>query len=67
MVFGEKNPITGKIVCANVRLLENEEKKKFVSRLKKYCFGKLQSYKIPIKVNIVDEKQYSERFKKVRA
>lgn len=65
-VFGEKNPITGKIVCANVRLLVNEEKKLFVSRLKKFCSLKLQSYKIPIKVNIVDEKQYSERFKKVR-
>jgi acyl-CoA synthetase (AMP-forming)/AMP-acid ligase II len=66
-VFGEKNSITGNIVCAKVSLLENEEKKQFVRRLKKYCSGKLQSYKIPIKVNIVDEKQYSERFKKVRS
>lgn len=66
-VFGEKNPITGNIVCAKVSLLENEEKKQFVSRLKKYCSGRLQRYKIPIKVKIVDEKQYSERFKKVRS
>ena len=65
-VHGEKNPITGKIVCAKVRLDKYEEKKSFINQLKKYCQKRLQNYKIPIKVKIVGEEQYSERYKKVR-
>lgn len=65
-VYGEKNPITGNIVCAKVKLKNNEGHKEFIIRLKNFCREKLQSYKIPVKVSIVDETQYSERFKKSR-
>lgn len=65
-VYGEKNPITGNIVCARVKLLRDEDHKSFVHRLKKYCRERLERYKIPVKVKILDEKQHSERFKKVR-
>jgi len=65
-VYGEKNPIIGNIVCAKVRLINHEDQKKFAMRLKKYCRRRLESYKVPIKVKVVYEKQYSERFKKVR-
>lgn len=65
-VYGEKNPITGNIVCAKVTLLNAEDKKEFTIRLKKYCQKKLQNYKVPVKVSIVDYKQHSDRFKKNR-
>ncbi len=65
-VYGEKNPILGNIVCADVRLSADEERKVFAATLKKYCKGKLQGYKIPAKVKIVNVKQYTERFKKIR-
>lgn len=65
-VYGEKNPITGNIVCAKVNLLHYEEPKKFPSKLKKFCRERLKSYKIPVKVKVIDEKQHSERFKKIR-
>jgi len=65
-VYGEKNPIIGNIVCASVRLISNEDPNVFISRLKKYCHGKLQKFKIPMKIDIVDEQLYSERFKKKR-
>lgn len=65
-VYGEKNPITGNIVCAKLRLKVSEDPKEFITKLKKYCRGKLQSFKIPVKIKIVDETQYSERFKKTR-
>jgi hypothetical protein len=35
-------------------------------RVKKYCSEKLQKYKVPMKVSVVNNKQYSERFKKKR-
>jgi len=65
-VYGEKNPIIGNIVCAKVNLLDNEDNKKFIIRLKEYCREKLKNYKVPIKVIIVDKKQHSNRFKKIR-
>ena len=66
-VFGEKNPIIGNIVCAKVRLIENVNQKDFTMRLKKYCSKKLQNYKVPVKIKVVKDKQYSERYKKNRS
>lgn len=65
-VYGEKNPIIGNIVCAKVRIVKDEDMKDFTSRLKKHCLEKLQNYKVPVKVKIIEERQYSERFKKIR-
>lgn len=65
-VYGEKNPITGNIVCASVRLLEPEDSKTASLRIKKYCRERMPAFKVPVKVNIVDEEMHSERFKKMR-
>jgi long-chain acyl-CoA synthetase len=65
-VFAEKNPILGNIVCARVRLIKQEEIKLFTNRLKTYCKTRLQNFKIPIKVMLVDEIQITDRFKKKR-
>ena len=65
-VYGEKNPITGNIVCANVRLLEPEDSKAAILRIKKYCRARIPTFKVPVKVNIVDEEMHGERFKKMR-
>ena len=66
IVYGEKNSITGNIICAKVQLIKNEDKKVFISRLKQYCKNRLKKFQIPVKVNIVDEELYGKRFKKVR-
>jgi long-chain acyl-CoA synthetase len=65
-VYGEDNPITGKIVCTIVTLMNPEDPKQFSRRLQQYCRGQLQAYKVPLKVKVIDEKQYSERFKKIK-
>jgi long-chain acyl-CoA synthetase len=69
MVFGEKNPITGNIVCADVLPafdLAGPEKKSFIAKVKRHCRENLENYKVPVKVNLVTDQQYSERFKKIR-
>lgn len=66
MVYGEKNPITGSIVCAKVNLVNNEDHEEFAKRLKKFCRLRLQNYKVPVKVKVVDEKLVNDRFKKSR-
>ena len=65
-VYGEPNAITGSIVCADVSLLEPEEPAEFIARLKRFCRERLQPYKVPVKVAIVDRHHFSQRFKKLR-
>jgi acyl-CoA synthetase (AMP-forming)/AMP-acid ligase II len=65
-IYGEKNPILGEIVCVKVRLLNTEDSNIFKKRLRQHCLKKLEKYKIPVKIKLVTEKQYSERFKKIR-
>lgn len=67
-VYGEKNAITGHIVCAKVRLLReiDIDPKTFVSKLKLHCREKMQAFKVPVKVNLEAGEQYSGRFKKMR-
>jgi long-chain acyl-CoA synthetase len=67
-IFGEKNLIMGSIVCAKISLkTQREDKKSIAKQVKMYCRKKLQAYKVPVKIKIVTEKQYSERFKKIRS
>ena len=66
IVFGEKNPIMGNIVCAKVKLNREENKMEFGMKLKKYCGENLEKYKIPVRVIIANNIDYGERFKKVR-
>ena len=64
MVYGEKSAILGNIVCAKVRPARLEDKKLFTLNLKRHCRGKLEKYKVPVKVFIDDEIQYTDRYKK---
>lgn len=64
-VYGEKNPITGSIVCADVLLIKGTDKSEFRRRIKIHCNSKLQSYKVPVKINFVDKIEYNNRFKKI--
>ena len=68
VVYGESNPITGQIVVAKVVPKDNRgiDKKALTLRIKKYCKDRMQNYKIPVKVYIVDTLDYGERFKKKR-
>jgi long-chain acyl-CoA synthetase len=65
-VFGEKNPITGSMVCARIKLKNPEDPKAAVLRIKKECATKMPRFKIPVKIAITEDAQYSERFKKMR-
>lgn len=66
-VFGEKHPITGNIVSARIRLLEDEDPKSVKLRVKAHCRERLQGFKVPVKIEIAADVQHSERFKKMRA
>ncbi len=64
LVFSEKNPITGQmVVCDVVSKLDKKELKKLI---RSHCKTKLDNYKIPTKVNVVESLNVGARFKKKR-
>ena len=64
MVYSESNVITGQTVVCDVVLHEPKENIKKIIRL--FCKDKLETFKIPTKVNVVEKTNFSERFKKIR-
>lgn len=66
MTYGETNAITGQMVVCDIVLnidISAREAKKII---RKYCKNKIENYKIPTKVNIVNQTNFSDRFKKIR-
>jgi len=66
MVYGRQNAITGQTVVCDIVLnapLSSQEAKKLI---RQECKKRLESYKIPTKVNVVDRTNFSDRFKKIR-
>ncbi|MGH7451202.1 MAG: ANL family adenylate-forming protein, partial [bacterium] len=66
-VYGEKNPITGNIVAVRVNLFEPENLAELKRRMRAYCKDKLALFKIPVKVEITSDAQFSARYKKLRS
>jgi acyl-CoA synthetase (AMP-forming)/AMP-acid ligase II len=60
------NSITGQVVTARFNLFESEDLPAFRRRMREFCASRLAAYKIPAKIEIVNDAQYGERFKKMR-
>jgi long-chain acyl-CoA synthetase len=65
-VYAEKNALIGNLVCAKVRLVEPRDPQEFSAALKSYCAARLDRFKVPVKVVIIDQQQFGDRFKKAR-
>jgi acyl-coenzyme A synthetase/AMP-(fatty) acid ligase len=66
VVYGQKHPITGKIVCADVQLREGVDEVEARRAIKRFCSGRLDAYKVPVKIQFVTEGVHSDRLKRVR-
>jgi acyl-coenzyme A synthetase/AMP-(fatty) acid ligase len=66
LVYGEPNAITGQIVCANVVLREPTSKPELRRHIFELLAGQVDRFKIPSRINIVEELSHSDRFKKRR-
>ena len=60
------NPITGHVVTARFNLFEPEELPVFRRRMREFCSSRLAAFKVPAKIEIVNDAQYGERLKKMR-
>lgn len=65
-VFAEKNPIMGNIIAARIKLTTNETLSDFRKRMRTILASKVQPYKIPQKIILMEDELYNSRFKKMR-
>ena len=66
LVYGEQNAITGQSVSCDVVLKHGIDDSGFKILVRKFCKDKLDSFKIPTRVNVVQKTKLTERFKKSR-
>lgn len=66
IVNGEPNAITGQTVVANVVLKNPMEANELRKAIRRHCLSKLDSYKVPTKIKVMESLNISERFKKTR-
>jgi acyl-coenzyme A synthetase/AMP-(fatty) acid ligase len=66
IAFGLPNSITGQIVAVNVSLEKGIDPLTIKSVIKKHCSERLDRYKIPAKIQIKEQIDFSDRFKKKR-
>ncbi len=66
-VHGEPNPLVGEIVSARVvPAAGTASGDELVAAVKRHCRERLERYKVPVKVEVVAELGYTDRFKKER-
>ena len=67
IVYGQPNPILGNIVCAKIKLKNNElDIVNFKKKLKSICNKKLKKFMIPVKISIENKEQFNYRYKKIK-
>lgn len=65
-VFSKPNPIMGNVVAARINLENKEPISALKKRIRIYCKDRLESFKMPAYVEIANQTQVSDRFKKIR-
>ena len=66
IVFKEYNSILGNIVVANVVMNSVLNKQERLQFIREYCFKTLERYKVPQKIEFVEQIPYNLRNKKIR-
>ena len=66
LVYGEQNAITGQSVSCDLVLKSGVEADGLKILVRKFCKDKLDNFKIPTRVNVVQKTEFTERFKKSR-
>ena len=66
VVYGQKNPITGKIVCADVQLRGEVDEAEARRAIKRFCAERMESFKVPVKIQFVQAGLHNDRGKRQR-
>lgn len=66
IVFGKPNPILGQVVAANIVPSKNVSQNELKKKIRAYCRGKLEEYKIPVEIKLIEHSDVSLGLKKTR-
>lgn len=66
LVYGKPNAITGQSVCADIKPRTDMTRAELRRHVVEFLTGKVDRFKIPSKINLVDAASVTERFKKKR-
>ncbi len=66
VVFGQRHPVTGKIVCADIQLRGSPDEIEARRTIKRFCAERLEPFKIPVKIQFVRDGLHSDRLKRQR-
>ncbi|MFI8518804.1 class I adenylate-forming enzyme family protein [Streptomyces sp. NPDC085481] len=66
-VSGRHSHITGQVVQATVKLTRPADPREVARTVRRYCSERLQAYKVPLLIEVSQDDQHSERFKKIRS
>lgn len=66
VVYGAPHSLSGNIVCAKILLEGGVEPSAARSIIKKHCSKSLELFKIPVKIQFVEEGLHSDRMKRLR-
>lgn len=67
LVHGAPSPITGQVVCAEIVLAPGADPAAIRKQVRQFCLARLAAYKVPVKVTLVAQTRFGERFKKIRS
>ncbi|MDB5582199.1 MAG: AMP-dependent synthetase and ligase [Bradyrhizobium sp.] len=66
-VYGERNILTGNIVCADVTIAPGVDPAELRSKIKRHCSAKLQAFMVPVRINFPTESLHTSRLKRRRS
>lgn len=66
LVSGEPSAITGQMVTVKVLATQDADRSSLRTEIRRHCVGRLQRYKVPAKIEFVEESLFGDRFKKKR-
>jgi acyl-coenzyme A synthetase/AMP-(fatty) acid ligase len=65
-VSARPNPVTGSVVAARITPCGPEEADELKERVRRFCQERLERYKVPAVIQIIQQDQHGSRFKKTR-
>ncbi len=66
VVYGQRHPIIGKIVCADIQLRGAHDEAEARRAIKRFCSQRIEPFKVPVKIQFVQGGLHSDRLKRMR-
>jgi acyl-CoA synthetase (AMP-forming)/AMP-acid ligase II len=66
-VFAKANAVTGQVVGARITPIKPEDPEALKRRVRAFCHARLERFKVPAAIEIMDADHHGDRFKKVRS